>query len=93
VKRGVRIVHGDKNLEELGRNDPCPCGSGRRAQRIPALVMEGLNEWIVQAFAFIDGPPAGASAAARSSTTGTGSIQPGRTASASAGVHSGIATS
>ena len=31
VKRGVRIVHGDKLLEEkLGRNDPCPCGSGKR---------------------------------------------------------------
>ncbi|WP_413774181.1 SEC-C metal-binding domain-containing protein [Entomomonas sp. E2T0] len=30
VKRGlVRTVHGDKVLEEkLGRNDPCPCGSG-----------------------------------------------------------------
>jgi uncharacterized protein YecA (UPF0149 family) len=23
-------VHGDKELhEKLGRNDPCPCGSGR----------------------------------------------------------------
>ena len=31
VKRGVRIVHGDKLLEEkLGRNDLCPCGSGKR---------------------------------------------------------------
>jgi len=31
VKRGQRIVHGDKHLsEKLGRNDPCPCGSGRR---------------------------------------------------------------
>lgn len=31
VKRGIRIVHGDKYLEEkLGRNDPCPCGSGHR---------------------------------------------------------------
>jgi len=30
VKRGVRIVHGEKQLsEKLGRNDPCPCGSGR----------------------------------------------------------------
>jgi len=30
VKRGVRIVHGFKELsEKLGRNDPCPCGSGR----------------------------------------------------------------
>jgi uncharacterized protein YecA (UPF0149 family) len=31
VKRGIRIVHCDKLLEEkLGRNDPCPCGSGKR---------------------------------------------------------------
>jgi uncharacterized protein YecA (UPF0149 family) len=30
VKRGERIVHGEKMLEEkLGRNDLCPCGSGR----------------------------------------------------------------
>src|SRR5690348_9395476 len=30
VKRGSRIVHGDKELrEKLGRNDLCPCGSGR----------------------------------------------------------------
>ncbi|TQV87450.1 nucleic acid-binding protein [Aliikangiella coralliicola] len=31
VKRGDRVVHGNKELsEKLGRNDPCPCGSGRR---------------------------------------------------------------
>ncbi|WP_424668630.1 SEC-C metal-binding domain-containing protein [Candidatus Binatus sp.] len=30
VKRGRRFVHGDKELtEKLGRNDLCPCGSGR----------------------------------------------------------------
>ena len=30
VKRGVRIVGKDKFLsEKLGRNDPCPCESGR----------------------------------------------------------------
>ncbi len=30
VKRGVRVVHANKELrEKLGRNDPCPCGSGR----------------------------------------------------------------
>lgn len=30
VKRGVQIVHGDKELvEKLGRDDPCPCGSGK----------------------------------------------------------------
>ncbi|WP_365833732.1 SEC-C metal-binding domain-containing protein [Brevundimonas sp.] len=31
VKTGDRVVHGDKELlEKLGRQDPCPCGSGRR---------------------------------------------------------------
>lgn len=30
-QRGERVVHGDKELvEKLGRDDPCPCGSGRR---------------------------------------------------------------
>jgi uncharacterized protein YecA (UPF0149 family) len=30
VKRGLRVVHGNKELrEKLGRNDPCPCDSGR----------------------------------------------------------------
>lgn len=34
VLRGVRVVHGDKLLEEkLGRNDLCPCGSGRRFRK------------------------------------------------------------
>ncbi len=34
VKRGLRIVHGDKQLEEkLGRSDLCPCGSGKRFKR------------------------------------------------------------
>lgn len=29
--RGDRVVHGDKELvEKLGRDDPCPCDSGRR---------------------------------------------------------------
>jgi len=42
VKRGERIVHGDKDLsEKLGRNDPCPCGSGHSFQALlpedPAL--------------------------------------------------------
>src|SRR5579862_4033542 len=33
VKRGTQIVHGGKELvEKLGRNDLCPCGSGRRFQ-------------------------------------------------------------
>ena len=34
VKRGVRVVHGGKVLEEkLGRNDLCPCGSGKRFKK------------------------------------------------------------
>ena len=39
VQRGLRVVHGDKELhEKLGRNDPCPCGSGRSFQELlPAL--------------------------------------------------------
>jgi uncharacterized protein YecA (UPF0149 family) len=35
VKRGVRVVHGEKEfVEKLGRNDLCPCGSGRRFQAL-----------------------------------------------------------
>jgi uncharacterized protein YecA (UPF0149 family) len=35
VKRGMRVVHGNKELsEKLGRNDLCPCGSGRRFQEL-----------------------------------------------------------
>ena len=35
VKRGDRTVHGHKDLlEKLGRNDPCPCGSGHRFQAL-----------------------------------------------------------
>jgi len=35
VKRGQRVVGGEKYLvEKLGRNDPCPCGSGRRFQEV-----------------------------------------------------------
>jgi uncharacterized protein YecA (UPF0149 family) len=34
VKCGDRVVHGDKLLEEkLGRNDRCPCGSGKRFRK------------------------------------------------------------
>jgi uncharacterized protein YecA (UPF0149 family) len=34
VKLGVRIVHCTKELsEKLGRNDLCPCGSGKRFKR------------------------------------------------------------
>src|SRR3984885_9543337 len=35
VKRGDRVVSGSKELmEKLGRNDPCPCGSGHRFQAV-----------------------------------------------------------
>jgi hypothetical protein len=35
VKRGHRVVHGDVELvERLGRNDLCPCSSGRRFQAL-----------------------------------------------------------
>jgi len=35
VKRGDRVVNGNKELlEKLGRNDPCPCGSGLRFQAL-----------------------------------------------------------
>jgi len=35
VKRGRQVVHGEKELvEKLGRNDLCPCGSGRRFQTL-----------------------------------------------------------
>ncbi|WP_447724258.1 SEC-C metal-binding domain-containing protein [Sphingomonas koreensis] len=35
MKRGLRFVHGDIELiEKLGRNDPCPCGSGNRFQAL-----------------------------------------------------------
>jgi uncharacterized protein YecA (UPF0149 family) len=31
----MRVVHGDKELiEKLGRNDLCPCDSGRRFQEM-----------------------------------------------------------
>ena len=34
VKRGERVVHGDKELmEKVGRNDPCPCGSGKKYKK------------------------------------------------------------
>jgi uncharacterized protein YecA (UPF0149 family) len=35
VKRGDRVVRGGKELvEKLGRNDPCPCGSGSLFQAL-----------------------------------------------------------
>ena len=45
--RGLRFVHGEKELvEKLGRNDPCPCGSGLRFQAaLPelGLLLIGLS--------------------------------------------------
>ncbi|MGA3057523.1 MAG: SEC-C metal-binding domain-containing protein [Candidatus Limnocylindrales bacterium] len=33
VRRGLRVVHGEEKLpRKLGRNDLCPCGSGKRFQ-------------------------------------------------------------
>jgi len=47
VKRGDRVVRGDKELlEKLGRNDPCPCGSGRTFQALlhaQRLLFDGMN--------------------------------------------------
>ena len=36
VKRGLRFVRGGQKelIEKLGRNDPCPCGSGKRFQEM-----------------------------------------------------------
>ena len=34
VKRGFRMIRDKELVEKLGRNDPCPCGSGRRFQAL-----------------------------------------------------------
>ena len=35
VKRGIQIIGAGKELlEKLGRQDLCPCGSGRRFQKV-----------------------------------------------------------
>ena len=36
VKRGLRFIQGGEKelVEKLGRNDPCPCGSGKRFQAL-----------------------------------------------------------
>jgi hypothetical protein len=51
VQRGDRVVGGSKELlEKLGRNDPCPCGSGRRFQ---ALLHAGRRaRWVGQTLLF-----------------------------------------
>ena len=34
VKRGRQVVHGEVELvEKLGRNDLCPCGSGKKYKK------------------------------------------------------------
>jgi uncharacterized protein YecA (UPF0149 family) len=45
VKQGHRIIHGEKELlEKLGRNDPCPCGSGSKFQAV--LSQDGPLRWL-----------------------------------------------
>ncbi|MBS0376124.1 MAG: SEC-C domain-containing protein [Proteobacteria bacterium] len=57
VMRGTRIVGGYKELlEKLGRNDPCPCGSGRRFQ---ALLPAGRNARWVRSRLLLSGPEGG----------------------------------
>ncbi|HRQ73680.1 MAG TPA: SEC-C metal-binding domain-containing protein, partial [Phycisphaerales bacterium] len=55
--RGVSTPFGDKEfLEKLGRNDPCPCGSGKRFQTLlprPRPVSTGATATTTDA---IDGP-------------------------------------
>ncbi|WP_430732499.1 SEC-C metal-binding domain-containing protein [Altererythrobacter arenosus] len=36
MKRGLRSIKGGEVelLEKLGRNDPCPCGSGTKFQEV-----------------------------------------------------------
>jgi len=44
VKRGMRFVHEHKLLEEkLGRNDLCPCGSGKRFKK--CCLKKGSFRW------------------------------------------------
>jgi hypothetical protein len=41
----VRIIHGTKELgEKIGRNDFCPCGSGKRSRRCCVkAAFDGVN--------------------------------------------------
>ncbi|MGD9680739.1 MAG: SEC-C metal-binding domain-containing protein [Candidatus Obscuribacterales bacterium] len=53
VKRGQRVVHGDKELlEKLGRNDLCPCGSGRRFKR--CCLTGGRFRWFPAGLLLLD---------------------------------------
>jgi predicted nucleotidyltransferase len=57
VRRGQRVVHGGKELlEKLGRNDLCPCGSGREN------LIQTLRD-ALQPLAYIHGAWLGGSAA------------------------------
>ena len=53
MRRALRVVHGDKELlEKLGRNDPCPCGSGKPFQEVlpeVGLLLTGLIAAITSA--------------------------------------------
>lgn len=52
-------MHGDKELiEKLGRNDPCPCGSGLRFQAV--LSGDGLLSMAPNAMIIGEIDPAGA---------------------------------
>ncbi|RYD63587.1 MAG: hypothetical protein EOP83_11835 [Verrucomicrobiaceae bacterium] len=58
VKRGFRVVHGGKELHErLGRNDPCPCGSARRFQKL--LHADGALRWIAARRLLLGSDPEG----------------------------------
>jgi hypothetical protein len=45
VKRGLRTIKDGaiELLEKLGRNDPCPCGSGRRGTSDAASPAAGFD--------------------------------------------------
>ena len=50
VRRSDRVIHGDVELtEKLGRNDLCPCGSGRRFQ---TLLESGLYNGVNRSYYF-----------------------------------------
>jgi hypothetical protein len=69
VKRGDRVVAGRKELlEKLGRNDPCPCGSGRKFQTLlhahgrvrrlrPRLLLLGRSRVVVRPIDTLCQPP------------------------------------
>ena len=60
VKRGRPVVHGDKELyEKLGRNDPCPCGSGQGCSRSAAsrrVAFDGVGPGPLRTINQTEGP-------------------------------------